>query len=60
MIEYYMVYKYIGESESRLIAFIHWTNQVIEDNMGLKTFKSFGMKQFIDVCVIDHCIGFWK
>jgi len=58
MIEYYMVYKYVGESESRLIAFIHWTNQVMEDDMGLKTFKSFGTKQFIDVCVIDRCVGF--
>src|SRR5947209_19376850 len=58
MVEYYMTYKYMGESESRLIAFVHWTNQVFEDDIGLKTFKSFGMKQFIDVCVIDRCVGF--
>ena len=25
---------------------------------GLKKFKSYGAKQFIDVCIIDRCVGF--
>ena len=48
----------MSQSELRLIVFVHWTNQVSENDIELKTFKSFGMKQFIDVCVIDHCVGF--
>uniref|UniRef100_U9UE43 Uncharacterized protein n=1 Tax=Rhizophagus irregularis (strain DAOM 181602 / DAOM 197198 / MUCL 43194) TaxID=747089 RepID=U9UE43_RHIID len=36
------------------------TSQVSEDKYGLKMFKGFGSKQFIDVCVIDRCIGFLK
>ena len=58
MVEYYIVYKYKSETEPRLVAFVQWTNQVVEDNMGLKTFKGFGIKQYIDVCVIDRCVGF--
>jgi len=57
-IEYYMVHKYKGTS--RIVAFIQWTNQVTEDKYGLKVFKGYGAKQFIDVCVIDRCVGFLK
>src|SRR5947209_6507831 len=58
LVEYYIVYNYINESEQRLIAFVQWTNTVIEDNMELKTFRGFRLKQFIDVCIINHCVGF--
>jgi hypothetical protein len=53
-----MVYEY--RNIPRIIAFVQWTSQVSEDKYGLKMFKGFGSKQFIDVCVIDRCIGFLK
>ena len=53
-----MVHKYKGIP--RIVAFVQWTNQIVKDTYGLKMFKGFGAKQFIDVCVIDHCIGFLK
>jgi hypothetical protein len=60
MVEYYMTYKYVSKSKPRLIVFIYWTNQVSENDIGLKTFKNFETKQFIDVCVINYCVEFLK
>ncbi|GBC03731.1 hypothetical protein RclHR1_00530006 [Rhizophagus clarus] len=42
------------------MAFVQWTQNVIEDEYGLKYFREFGVEQFIDVRVIDRCIGFLK
>ncbi|GES76294.1 hypothetical protein GLOIN_2v1835774 [Rhizophagus clarus] len=45
---------------THLMAFVQWTQNVIEDEYGLKYFREFGVEQFIDVRVIDRCIGFLK
>src|ERR1051325_3079346 len=57
-IEYFMVHGY--KKNSRIVAYVQWTQQVSENEWGLKFFKGYGAKQFIDVCVIDRCIGFLK
>ena len=40
------------------MAYIEWTNEIFKDEFGLKQFRRFSAKQFIDICVIDWCIGF--
>ena len=57
-VEYYFVHQFNGKTH--LMAFVHWTQNVNEDEYGLKFFREFGIKQFIDVRVIDRCIGFLK
>src|SRR2546423_13401718 len=55
-VEYYFVHQLNGNTN--LMAFVQWTQNVVEDEYGLKYFREFGVKQFIDVRVIDRCIGF--
>ncbi len=57
-VEYFFVHKF--DNTSRIMAYLEWTNEVFEDKFGLKWFRGFGTKQFIDVCVIDRCVGFLK
>jgi hypothetical protein len=57
-VEYYFVHQFNGKTH--LMAFVQWTQNVNEDEYGLKYFREFGIKQFIDVRVIDRCIGFLK
>ncbi|CAG8681210.1 8834_t:CDS:1, partial [Gigaspora rosea] len=45
---------------THIIAFIQWTQEVNENEYGLKSFRKFGIKQFIDVRVIDRCVGFFE
>ena len=46
------------QRKSIFVAYVQWTHQVSEDEWGMKFFKDYGAKQFIDVCVIDRCVGF--
>ncbi|GBB88937.1 hypothetical protein RclHR1_15560001 [Rhizophagus clarus] len=55
-IEYFMVHNY--KEKSIIVAYVQWTQQVLEDEWGTMFFKGYGAKQFIDVCVIDRCVGF--
>ena len=57
-VEYYFVHQFNGDTH--LMAFVQWTQKIIEDEYGLKFFREFGIKQFIDIRVIDRCIGFLK
>lgn len=57
-IEYYLAYEF--EEETHMLAYIHWTNEVEVDNIGLLSFSGYGPHEFIDVCAIDHCVGFIK
>ncbi|GES96283.1 hypothetical protein GLOIN_2v1477115 [Rhizophagus clarus] len=57
-VEYYFVHQFNGKTH--LMAFVQWTQNVNEDEYDLKFFREFGIKQFIDVQVIDQCIGFLK
>ncbi|CAG8558042.1 5689_t:CDS:2, partial [Racocetra persica] len=57
-VEYYFVHQFNGNAH--MMAFIQWTQKFNEDEYGLKSFREFGIKQFIDVQVIDRCVGFLK
>ena len=57
-VEYYFVHQFNGNTH--LMAFVQWSQNVTEDEYGLKCFRDFGVKQFIDVRVIDRCVGFLK
>src|SRR3989337_1161653 len=57
-VEYYFVHQFNGDTH--LMAFVQWTQNVMKDEYRLKYFREFGTKQFIDVRVIDRCIGFLK
>jgi len=57
-IEYYLTYEF--EEKIHMLAYIHWTNKVEEDNMGLLSFLGYGSYEFIDAYAIDHCVGFIK
>ena len=49
-VEYYFVHQFNGNTH--LMAFVQWTQNVMEDEYGLKYFREFGVKQFIGVRVI--------
>ena len=42
-VEYFFVHKF--NNTSRIMAYIEWTNEVFEDEFGLKWFRGFGAKQ---------------
>jgi len=42
-----------------MLAYIHWTNKIINDSLGGKYFQGNSSKYgFIDVSDIDRCVGF--
>jgi hypothetical protein len=46
-------------NENRLLAYIHWTNKIINDQLGVKYFQGNSSKYgFIDISDIDRCVGF--
>ncbi|CAG8643098.1 3842_t:CDS:1, partial [Dentiscutata heterogama] len=55
-VKYYFTYQFNGNTH--LMALIQWTQKVNEDEYELKFFREFGTKQFIDMRVIDRCVGF--
>ena len=57
-VEYYLAYEF--EEKMHMLAYIHWTNEVKEDNTGLLSFQGYGSHEFIDAYAIDHCVGFIK
>ncbi|CAG8721415.1 22237_t:CDS:1 [Gigaspora margarita] len=55
-IEYYFVHEF--EGKQYMLAYIQWARKIFEDNLGLQFFKNISNTEFIDVSVIDYCIGF--
>ncbi|CAB5200844.1 unnamed protein product [Rhizophagus irregularis] len=54
---FYLVHKHLGES--RMLAYIHWSNKIINDQLGIKYFQGKSSKYgFIDISDIDRCVGF--
>lgn len=52
-----MVHKHLNEN--RLLAYIHWTNKIINDQLGVMYFQGNSSKYgFIDISDIDRCVGF--
>lgn len=42
-----------------MLAYIHWTNKIINDSLGGKSFQGKSSKYgFIDISDIDRCVGF--
>jgi hypothetical protein len=55
---YYLVHKY--EDKIKMLAYLQLTSKVITDRYGCKYFTQFSSFEFIDVRLIDHCVGFMK
>ncbi|CAB5376047.1 unnamed protein product [Rhizophagus irregularis] len=54
---FYLVHKHLGES--RMLAYIHWSNKIINDQLDIKYFQGKSSKYgFIDISDIDRCVGF--
>jgi hypothetical protein len=52
-----LVHKHLGEN--RMLAYIHWSNKIINDQLGIKYFQGKSSKYgFIDISNIDRCVGF--
>lgn len=52
-----MVHKFLGEN--RMLAYIHWTNKIVNDQLGVKYFQGKSSKYgFINISNIDRCVGF--
>ena len=58
IIEFYFLYNFNNQKE--MLAYIHWTNPVIEDNVGVLSFNGFSYYDFIRVSAIDRCVGFFQ
>jgi hypothetical protein len=58
IIEFFFLYDFNGEKE--MLAYICWTNPVIEDNLGVLFFNGFSYYDFIRVSAIDRCVGFFQ
>ena len=44
-----------------MLAYIHWTNKIVNDQLGVKYFQGKSSKYgFIDISDIDRCVGFIK
>ena len=44
-----------------MLAYIHWTNKIVNDQLGVKYFQDKSSKYgFIDISDIDRCVGFIK
>lgn len=43
-----------------MLAYTQLTSKVNIDNVGCRCFTRFGIREFIDVRCIDHCVGFAK
>ena len=42
-----------------MLAYIHWTNKIINDQLGVKYFQGKSLKYgFINISDIDKCVGF--
>lgn len=57
-VEYYLVYEFDGETY--MLAYIQWAKNVKKDNIGLLSFSKYGNYEFIDICAINYCVGFFK
>ena len=57
-VEYYLVHEF--EGKQYMLAYVRWVRKVFEDNLGLQFFKTIGNTEFIDISVIDRCIGFFS
>ena len=58
-IVFYLVHKFLDEN--RMLAYIHWTNKIVNDQLGVKYFQGKSSKYgFIDISDIDRCVGFIK
>ncbi|KAF0333003.1 transposase domain-containing protein [Gigaspora margarita] len=55
-IEYYFVHEF--EGKQYMLAYIQWAGKIFEDNLGLQFFKNISNTEFIDISVIDRCVGF--
>lgn len=56
-IVFYLVHKHLGEN--RMLAYIHWSNKIVNDQLGTKYFQGKSSKYgFIDILDIDRCVGF--
>jgi hypothetical protein len=56
-INFYLVQEFMGEN--RMLAYIHWTNKIVNDLLGIKYFQGKSSKyEFIDISDIDRCVGF--
>jgi len=42
-----------------MLAYIHWTNKIVSDQLGIKYFQGKSSKYgFIEISYIDRCVGF--
>ncbi len=42
-----------------MLAYIHWTNKIVSDQLGIKYFQGKSSKYgFIEISDIDRCVGF--
>lgn len=57
IIEFFFLYEF--EDQKEMLAYIQWTNQVTEDNVGVLSFSGFSYNDFIRVSAIDCCVGFF-
>ena len=54
---FYFVHKL--SDKNRMLAYIHWTNKIVNDQLGVKYFQGKSSKYgFINISDIDRCVGF--
>ncbi|RIA88388.1 hypothetical protein C1645_877423 [Glomus cerebriforme] len=54
---FYLVHKLLDKN--RMLAYIHWTNKIVNDQLGIKYFQGKSLKYgFIDISDIDRCVSF--
>jgi hypothetical protein len=41
-----------------MLAYVQWTSDVHIDRYRIKSFKGFGIRNFIEVKHLDRCVGF--
>lgn len=58
IIEFFFLYKFNNQEE--MLAYIHWTKPVSENNVGVLSFNGFSYYDFIRVSAIDRCVGFFQ
>ncbi|GBB87489.1 hypothetical protein RclHR1_13980007 [Rhizophagus clarus] len=54
---FYLVHKHLGKN--RMLAYIYWSNKIVNDQLGIKYFQGKSSKYgFIDISDINRCVGF--
>jgi hypothetical protein len=58
-VEYFFIHQH--QNKTKFLAFIQLTSRLVEDtNLEIKYFTKFTTYEFIDVRLIDHCVGLFK